>query len=265
MFGQNIMVNFRKTEKAPSNQNSDNGEFMLNRPSRALWIGNISPTVEDSNLLAAFSQFGEIESVRSLRAKTCAFVNFVKTEDAEAALQNLQGSVMGDLPIKINFGRLPVKKRGMGRPDEMPMDYYGGYMGAPYAPMPFMPNGEFPYQGYSYPMPGVGYNPQYPPMGYPPMFDHYGAPIYMPGPPPCDICKTNFREVLLVPCQHSSCKMCLSKTKAPQGDACPIDMELVTKIVELTYSTPPPLDPSQTQGPGPYLPPGSNHPTNGGF
>lgn len=85
------------------------GGFILNQPSRALWIGNVSNNVVEEDLVREFEQFGKIESVRLLRSKTCAFVNYLRLEDAQRALEALQGKVMGDMAIKINFGK--VKKK----------------------------------------------------------------------------------------------------------------------------------------------------------
>jgi RNA recognition motif-containing protein len=71
-----------------------------------LWIGNISNEVTEEELLAEFERFGKIESIRVLRNKTCAFVNFTTVEEASAALQDLQGKKLGNMAIKINFGKV---------------------------------------------------------------------------------------------------------------------------------------------------------------
>ncbi|PRP85893.1 hypothetical protein PROFUN_06167 [Planoprotostelium fungivorum] len=255
--GQSVMVNFRKTEKNTTQHTNqvDNGEVSLNKPSRALWIGNISATVTEDDLKNAFSTFGEIESVRSLKAKTCAFVNFVNTEDAQNALQSLQGFVMGDMPIKINFGRLPPKKRSSGRAEdfEYPMGY--GYNGMPppfMTPVHYMMNGEYSYQGYPYGMP----------MGYPPGYYH---DPYMYNYPPtylCDLCQTNMKEFLLMPCQHAICNGCVGKTKMGGVDKCPLGGEVLSEVRQIQYPPMPPTHQSMEYGHSTQNPPMLN---NGGM
>ena len=79
---------------------------LLNTPSRALWIGNVSNEITEDDLYQEFVQFGDIESIRMLRAKTCAFVNFFTEESALKALHTMQGKVLANMPIKLNFGKV---------------------------------------------------------------------------------------------------------------------------------------------------------------
>lgn len=93
----------------------------LNAESRALWIGNVrfvcfaslsisivcfcflyifmsticcSDTVTEADIAVMFRSFGAIESVRTLRAKTCAFVNFILLRNARNALETMQVCVI---------------------------------------------------------------------------------------------------------------------------------------------------------------------------
>jgi protein JSN1 len=52
-----------------------------------------------------FSQFGEIESIRILPEKECAFVNYVKLEDALNAREKMQGCRIGNCVARIGFGK----------------------------------------------------------------------------------------------------------------------------------------------------------------
>jgi hypothetical protein len=76
------------------------------QPSRSLWIGNVDESVTEENLREEFAKFGEIESVRLLTAKTCAFVNFTDVENAVKALQELNGVTVGNVAIKVNFAKV---------------------------------------------------------------------------------------------------------------------------------------------------------------
>lgn len=138
--GQYIVIHFRKPEQTvriSSTQNStSNGilssdgltanavtasssssslssvNIVLNNPSRALWIGNVSEEVTEDDLKKEFEIHGTIESIRLLRNKTCAFVNFSKVEEASTALHSLQGKKLGSMAIRINFGKPQGSKMG---------------------------------------------------------------------------------------------------------------------------------------------------------
>ncbi|KNC99989.1 uncharacterized protein SPPG_04340 [Spizellomyces punctatus DAOM BR117] len=74
-------------------------------PTRSLWIGNIDPTLSPSDLLTLFSPFGPIESLRILPDKECAFVNYVRVEDAIRARDEMQGGRVGNCIVRIGFGK----------------------------------------------------------------------------------------------------------------------------------------------------------------
>ena len=53
-----------------------------------------SDTVTEADIAVMFRSFGAIESVRTLRAKTCAFVNFILLRNARNALETMQVCVI---------------------------------------------------------------------------------------------------------------------------------------------------------------------------
>ncbi|KAI3353502.1 hypothetical protein L3Q82_020022 [Scortum barcoo] len=59
---------------------------------RSLWVGNITLEVTDKDLWDLFKIFGEIESIRVLHERFCAFVNFKNANMAAKALEKLQVS-----------------------------------------------------------------------------------------------------------------------------------------------------------------------------
>ncbi|KAI8804762.1 armadillo-type protein [Cladochytrium replicatum] len=75
-------------------------------PTRSLWLGNIDPAIAPSDLLTLFSPFGAIESLRVLPDKECAFVNFIRVEDATRAREEMQGSRIGIMNIRIGYGKV---------------------------------------------------------------------------------------------------------------------------------------------------------------
>ena len=75
-------------------------------PSRSLWLGNVDPTLTESEIRIAFEPFGPIELVRLLPAKECAFVNYYSLEDALRARAGMQGVPLGNMILRIGFGRI---------------------------------------------------------------------------------------------------------------------------------------------------------------
>jgi RNA recognition motif-containing protein len=222
---QYIVIKYRKPETKPATgaiigtPGSDNS-FVLNAPSRALWIGNISDEVTEEDLYIEFSQFGEIESVRLLTHKTCAFVNFMTVDDATNALHALQGRELGNMPIKINFGKPPKSNQNLP-------------FGAPYMPS-FMPQPYYP--DYHYPPPYPYATPMPP---YLPMEPQY--PMYLPPSNICDFCGVNVKDTAVVPCSHSfCCNECIPKFRATspdKGAKCAYCQGNIEKIVPITFPT----------------------------
>ncbi len=75
-------------------------------PSRSLWVGNIDTSLPSKDILAYFSPFGQVESIRILPEKDCAFINFVHLEDAIAAKEAMHGGHVGNCIVKVGYGRL---------------------------------------------------------------------------------------------------------------------------------------------------------------
>lgn len=93
-------------------------------PTRSLWIGNLDVNATNDALLAVFSQYGPIESLRMLPEKvsraedllteqSCAFVNFVDRNDAFKARDDVLNRLGGHLtalsettPVRIGYGKI---------------------------------------------------------------------------------------------------------------------------------------------------------------
>jgi len=240
---QYIVIHYRKPDQAkPVTPGTPDSTFQLNSASRALWIGNISDEVTEDELLSEFQRYGTIESIRVLRQKTCAFVNFMTAEEASNALHALQGKKLGNMAIKINFG-----KPQSALPKSMTPDMVQPYGIPPNMQQGFMP--EYPYMtGMPPGMPPFGmYPPQYFPvmdpyqvgydqMGYEQMYDP--NPMYIPNAASfCELCMANFKEAAYQPCGHSSCNQCLSKLRTAAADKpakCPWCAQQIQKIIPVT-------------------------------
>ncbi|XP_073333808.1 uncharacterized protein [Pagrus major] len=70
---------------------------------RSLWVGNITVEVTEKDLLDLFKMFGEIESIRVLHERFCAFVNFKNANMAARALEKLQGVELGSSKLVMRY------------------------------------------------------------------------------------------------------------------------------------------------------------------
>ncbi|KAK8579990.1 hypothetical protein V6N13_143131 [Hibiscus sabdariffa] len=121
-----------------------------------IFIGGLDPNVSEEDLRQPFSQYGEIVSVKIPVGKGCGFVQFASRNNAEEALQKLNGVVIGKQTVRLSWGRHPANKQFKG-------DYGNQWGGAYY--------GGQVYDGYGYALP--------PPHGPGMYAAAYGAyPIY---------------------------------------------------------------------------------------
>ncbi|XP_029283169.1 hsp70-Hsp90 organizing protein 3-like isoform X2 [Cottoperca gobio] len=70
---------------------------------RSLWVGNITLEVVEKDLWELFKMFGEIESIRVLHERFCAFVNFKNANMAAKALEKLQGAELGSSKLVMRY------------------------------------------------------------------------------------------------------------------------------------------------------------------
>ncbi|KAJ3092152.1 hypothetical protein HK102_010276 [Quaeritorhiza haematococci] len=94
-----------KDGSAGERSDSPSGHQDHQIPTRSLWIGNVDPTLSPSDLLHLFSPFGAIESLRILPDKECAFVNYVRVEDAIRAKEEMQGGRVGNCIVRVGYGK----------------------------------------------------------------------------------------------------------------------------------------------------------------
>jgi RNA recognition motif-containing protein len=68
-------------------------------------VGNLSHSIEETDLTYEFLQFGDLDSVAFQPGRSYAFVNFNKEEDAIAAIKSLQGYPLAGNPLRIEFAK----------------------------------------------------------------------------------------------------------------------------------------------------------------
>ncbi|XP_053275669.1 uncharacterized protein LOC128437510, partial [Pleuronectes platessa] len=76
---------------------------LFSRSCRSLWVGNITVEVTEKDLWDLFKTFGEIESVRVLHQRFCAFVNFKNANTAARALEKLQWVELGSTKLVMRY------------------------------------------------------------------------------------------------------------------------------------------------------------------
>lgn len=92
-----------------------------------IFVGGLDPTVSDEDLRQPFTEYGEILSVKIPIGKGCGFVQFANRNDAEEALQKLNGTAIGKQTVRLSWGRNPANKQlrnDFG--NQWPAAYYGG-------------------------------------------------------------------------------------------------------------------------------------------
>lgn len=80
---------------------------------KKLFVGNLPFSTTDAELTEAFAQFGEIVEVRVIsdrftgRSKGIAFIEFTTVEAANAAIEGMNNSTLGDRQIFVSVARPP--------------------------------------------------------------------------------------------------------------------------------------------------------------
>ncbi|XP_056128403.1 tetratricopeptide repeat protein 31 isoform X2 [Rhinichthys klamathensis goyatoka] len=63
--------------------------LLLPGPCNSLWVGNVTTELTEKHLRDLFKSYGEIDSIRVLHERFCAFVNFKNANMASRAMENL--------------------------------------------------------------------------------------------------------------------------------------------------------------------------------
>ncbi|XP_028823628.1 tetratricopeptide repeat protein 31 [Denticeps clupeoides] len=72
-------------------------------PYPSLWVGNVTTELTEKHLFDLFKMYGEIESIRVLHERFCAFVNFKKANMASLALEKLNGFSIENTRLVVRY------------------------------------------------------------------------------------------------------------------------------------------------------------------
>uniref|UniRef100_A0A8C7J8W0 Uncharacterized LOC109878245 n=1 Tax=Oncorhynchus kisutch TaxID=8019 RepID=A0A8C7J8W0_ONCKI len=77
--------------------------LILRSPCPSLWVGNVTVDLTEKHIWDLFKTCGEIESIRVLHERFCAFVNFKNANMAARALERLQGVELESTRLVIRY------------------------------------------------------------------------------------------------------------------------------------------------------------------
>lgn len=69
-----------------------------------VFVGNLSPTTTEDELRSYFQPFGDIIYVKISTNKACGFIQYFHRQNAETAIQQMTGSIIGGSKVKISWG-----------------------------------------------------------------------------------------------------------------------------------------------------------------
>uniref|UniRef100_A0AAV2JK34 Uncharacterized protein n=1 Tax=Knipowitschia caucasica TaxID=637954 RepID=A0AAV2JK34_KNICA len=72
-------------------------------PCPSLWVGNVTTELTEKHILDLFKTCGEIESIRVLHERFCAFVNFKDTNMAARAMEKLNGHCIENTRLVVRY------------------------------------------------------------------------------------------------------------------------------------------------------------------
>ena len=85
---------------------------------KKLYVGNLPYTIDDSTLESHFSQVGKVESARVItdrdtgRSKGFGFVEMSSDEEANKAIESLNGQAMGGRNLTVSEARPQAPREG---------------------------------------------------------------------------------------------------------------------------------------------------------
>ncbi|XP_029554664.1 hsp70-Hsp90 organizing protein isoform X3 [Salmo trutta] len=69
----------------------------------SLWVGNVTTEIAEKHLLDLFQTYGEIDSIRVIHERFCAFVNFKNANMASRAMEKLNGYCIENTRLVVRY------------------------------------------------------------------------------------------------------------------------------------------------------------------
>jgi hypothetical protein len=100
-----VRVSLATARRSPSAGMPGTHPAELDPTNTTLFIGGLSAGVTEEQLRTIFVRYGEVVYTKIPQGKGCGFVQFVNRADAEAAMGEMNGQVIGSSAIRISWGR----------------------------------------------------------------------------------------------------------------------------------------------------------------
>ena len=84
------------------------------KPTRNLYVGNLSHSVTRDELEELFAHYGDVEKVNIIEGKGFGFVEMSKRSEADRARQALNGSELQERTLRVNEARPRRSRRTWG-------------------------------------------------------------------------------------------------------------------------------------------------------
>ncbi|CAK6953250.1 stress-induced-phosphoprotein 1 [Scomber scombrus] len=81
----------------------DQSVVLPGSPCPSLWVGNVTTELTENHLWDLFKMYGEIESIRVLHERFCAFVNFKDANMAARAMEKLNGYCIENTRLVVRY------------------------------------------------------------------------------------------------------------------------------------------------------------------
>ncbi|KAK2824293.1 hypothetical protein Q5P01_021468 [Channa striata] len=81
----------------------DQSVLLQGSPCASLWVGNVTTELTEKHLWDLFQMYGEIESIRVLHDRFCAFVNFRNAIMAARAMEKLNGCCIENTRLVVRY------------------------------------------------------------------------------------------------------------------------------------------------------------------
>eukprot|EP00879_Flechtneria_rotunda_P012086 GHRR01012621.1.p1 GENE.GHRR01012621.1~~GHRR01012621.1.p1 ORF type:complete len:327 (+),score=151.56 GHRR01012621.1:167-1147(+) len=103
----------------------------LDPTNTTLFIGGLSAGVTEEQLRAIFMRYGDVVYTKIPQGKGCGFVQFVNRNDAEVAMAEMNGQVVGSSAIRISWGRSTSRTAALqAQQQQQPLGALGGGYGS---------------------------------------------------------------------------------------------------------------------------------------
>ncbi|XP_037126962.1 tetratricopeptide repeat protein 31 [Syngnathus acus] len=96
---QDVLATYFDVAGAPNQDQS----VVQHGPCPSLWVGNVTAELTEKHLKDVFKVYGEIESIRLLHERFCAFVNFKNASDAARAKDKLNGHFIENTRVVVRY------------------------------------------------------------------------------------------------------------------------------------------------------------------